>query len=226
MLVLAVLGIAAIGVAAALAFTRDSEEPQGIAPTDDTLEATTTDPPATTATSAVEAVDESTDEPAAEGCIADPGIAVLAQGVVDDFPPGEEQDGLFILGSAASVEFRLDAPGNRNLILFRLVYTDGSDTEAWTEVGWYGEGSELVHDAGTGRLTGWFTLSHTVNPTGSAGENPERADVDLIYDANAGSVSGTITHPERDFTIDLPGEEVEREFFEDPSCYPTPTEEP
>jgi hypothetical protein len=72
----------------------------------------------------------------------------------------------------------------------------------------------------------WFTLSHTVNPTGSAGENPERADVDLMYDADAGSVSGEITHPERDFTIDLPGEEVEREFFEDPSCYPTPTEEP
>lgn len=225
MLVLAVLGIAALGVAAVLAFTRDSEEPQGIAPTDDTLEVTTTDPPAT-ATSAVEAVDESTDEPADESCIGDPGIAVLTQGVVQDFPPGEEQDGLFILGSAASVEFRLDAASNRNLILFRLVYTDGSDTHGWTEVGWYGEGSELTYDAGTGRFTGWFTLSHTVNPTGSAGENPERADVDLIYDADAGSVSGTIAHPERDFTIDLPGEEVEREFFEDPSCYPTPTEEP
>jgi hypothetical protein len=25
---------------------------------------------------------------------------------------------------------------------------------------------------------------------------------------------------------DLPGEEVEREFFEDTSCYPKPTEEP
>ncbi|HEX9863403.1 MAG TPA: hypothetical protein VGC03_00395 [Acidimicrobiia bacterium] len=61
-------------------------------------------------------------------------LAVLAQGIVEDFPPGEEQDGLFILGSAASVEFRLDAPGNRDLILFRLVYTDGVDTHGWTEV--------------------------------------------------------------------------------------------
>lgn len=226
MLVLAVLGIAALGVVAVLAFTGDSEEPQGIAPTDDTLEVTTTDPPATTAASVVEAVDESTADPVDESCIADPGIAVLAQGIVEGFSPGEEQDGLFILGSAASVEFRLDAPGNRDLILFRLVYTDGSDTHGWTEVGWYGEGSELTYDAGTGRFTGWFTLSHTVNPTGSAGENPERADVDLTYAAAAGGVSGTITHPETDFTIDLPGEEVEREFFEDPSCYPTPTEEP
>jgi hypothetical protein len=153
-------------------------------------------------------------------------LAVLAQGIVEDFPPGDEQDGLFILGSAASVEFRLDAPGNRDLILFRLVYTDGVDTHGWTEVGWYGEGSELTYDAGTGSYAGWFTLSHTVNPTGSAGENPERADVDLMYDADAGSVSGTITHPERDFTMGLPGEELEREFFEDTSCYPTPTGEP
>jgi len=153
MLVLSVLGVLALGVAAVLAFTGGGEEPQGIASTDDTREVTTTDPPATTATSVVEAVDESTDEPADESCLADPGIAVLAQGIVEGFPPGEEQDGLFIFGSAASVEFRLDAPGNRDLILFRLV-------------------------------------------------------------------------PETDFTIDLPGEEVEREFFEDPSCYPTPTEEP
>lgn len=87
-------------------------------------------------------------------------LAVLAQGIVEDFPPGDEQDGLFILGSAASVEFRLDAPGNRDLILFRLVYTDGVDTHGWTEVGWYGEGSELTYDAGTGSYAGWFTLSH------------------------------------------------------------------
>lgn len=165
------------------------------------------------------------DDPVADECSPDPGIEVVATGPIEGFPPEEEVDGIIVVGSTARVDFRIDAPGNRNLILFRLVYIETNEVHGWTEVGWY-QDSELTFDRATQRLTGSFRLSHTVDATAPGQENPERVDIDLVYEPATSRLSGTVAHPETTFALDLAAREGARDFFADPSCYPTTVEEP
>ena len=44
--------------------------------------------------------------------------------------------------------------------------------------------------------------------------------MDLVYDAGGERLSGTVSHPEETFDLDLATEEGPMEYFEDASCYP------
>lgn len=185
-------------------------------PTSTTVEAaapTTTSPPATTVTTSAPA---GTAALSAE-CEPIPGTQVRASGEVGGYPPEGEVDGMFVFGSAAAVWFSLDGPTNRNFVHLALLLV-GEQTESWTSLGDY-EAAELTYDDASGRLTGTILLRSDEGPTIDP-EAYETAEVDLAYDPGAERVSGTVSHPDETFDLDLATEEGPMEYFEDASCYP------
>jgi hypothetical protein len=218
MTVAGLIGAVALAAAAATVLSAGGEgkEPETSQAVPGTAKTTITEP---------SLAEDGRDDPVADECVPDPGTQVVATGPIDGFPPGEEVNGITIVGSATQVDFRLDAPSNRNLIVFRLIYLEGNLVHGWTEIGFY-DNSELGFDPTTQQLTGWFRLNHTVDATAPGSENPQRADVDLVYEPVGGRLSGTVVHPETTFALDLVAEEVARDFFADPSCYSDPVDNP
>ncbi len=213
--VLIAVSVIAVVVVAVVALGGDDDP----GPTSTTVEAaaaittsTTSPPPTTVTTSAA----TSTAEPSAE-CEPIPGTQVYASGEVGGYPAEGEVDGKFVFGSAAAVWFSLDGPTNRNFVHLVLILV-GEQTESWSSLGDY-EAADLTYDDASGRLTGTIQLRSDEGPNVDP-DSYEAAEVDLAYDRGGERLSGTVSHPEETFDLDLASEEGPMEYFEDASCYP------